>query len=277
MALWGKTDALTSKPKYVARKVTFDATSTSIVSTGSDTIKLRGTSFQTGDAVLYTKTADSTAIGGLTTATTYYVIRVDSETIKLATTSSNANAGTAINISAVGTGTEDTLQLTAPTLVFVDAQEAQTTANKAKGINGAGWWLYRTYSDAASETRHKAELLVALSATATNAGDTEDTITVDLAITIATQPADTTVTEEETATFSVEASINSALPLSYQWQKQEGGSGAWASIIGATGAEYTTGALTVADDNGDKYRVVVSAEGVSVTSSAATLTVEAAV
>lgn len=278
MALWGKTDALASKPKYVARKVTFDATSTDVVSASGDTIKLTGTSFVTGDAVKYVKTTDSTAIGGLTDGTTYYVIRVDGETIKLATTANNATAGTAINISAVGTGTTDSLQLTAPTLVFVDEQEAQTTANKAKGINGAGWWLYRTYTDSASETRHKAELLVALTSLASDAGDAEDTIAVDLAITIGTQPSNVTVdlseSETDTATFSVAATINSALPLSYQWQKQEGGSGAWANIVGATSSSYTTGVLTVAADNTDKYRVVVSAEGISLTSSAATLTVQ---
>lgn len=279
MALWGKTDVLASKPKYIARKVTFDATSTDVVKAAADTIDIRGTSFVTGDAVLYTVTADANAIGGLTSGTTYYVIRVDDNTIKLATNSSNATAGTAVNISAVGTGTADTLQLTAPTLVFVDGQEAQSSTNKAKGINGAGWWLYRTYTDAAGDTRHKAECLVALRATAAAAGDAEDTIAVDLAITIDTQPADTTVdlseSETDTATFTVEASINSELPLSYQWQKQEGGSGAWANVSGATASSYTTGTLTVGADNGDKYRVVVSAEGVTATSSAATLTVQA--
>lgn len=41
---------------------------------------------------------------GLTTGTIYYAIRVDADTFKLATTLANAYAGTAINISADGTG-----------------------------------------------------------------------------------------------------------------------------------------------------------------------------
>jgi hypothetical protein len=41
---------------------------------------------------------------GLTSGTTYYVIRVDSSTFKVATTAANALAGTAIDITADGTG-----------------------------------------------------------------------------------------------------------------------------------------------------------------------------
>lgn len=41
---------------------------------------------------------------GLTTGTAYYVIKIDTDNIKLATTAANAAAGTAINITADGTG-----------------------------------------------------------------------------------------------------------------------------------------------------------------------------
>lgn len=278
MALWGKTDALASKPKYLTKLNTFDATSTDVVSTSAETIAIPGHGFVTADAVAYE--ASGTAIGGLTDGTTYYVIRVDANSIKLASSASNANADTAINLSAVGAGTADTLQLTAPTVFFVDSNEATVAANKAKGITGAGWWLYRTYTDAQSVTRHKAECLISMAATAAVAGDAEDTVTVDRAITIATQPADITVdlsdSTTDTATFSVVASATGTGDLTYQWQKQESGSGAWANVSGATAAEYTTGVLTVLADNTDKYRVVVSTAGAAdVTSDAATLTVQA--
>jgi len=46
----------------------------------------------------------SSGFTGLTTGTAYYVIKVDDSNIKLATTLANANAGTAINITADGTG-----------------------------------------------------------------------------------------------------------------------------------------------------------------------------
>ena len=45
------------------------------------------------------------------------------------------------------------------TIVFVDETEAGLAANKARGLSSPGWWSYRTYTDAAGKTRHKAEQL----------------------------------------------------------------------------------------------------------------------
>ena len=83
---------------------------------------------------------------------------------------------------------------------------------------------------------------------------------------ITTQPADQTVTAGQTATFSVGAS--GTAPLSYQWQKNG------SDISGATSATYTTPA-TATSDSGSTYRVVVSNSAGSITSNAATLTVNA--
>jgi hypothetical protein len=79
------------------------------------------------------------------------------------------------------------------------------------------------------------------------------------------QPASVTVTEGDTATFSVTA--EGSAPLSYQW-KRDG-----ANISGATSASYTTPAAVLAD-SGAKFTVVVSNSEGSVTSAEATLTVE---
>ena len=57
----------------------------------------------TGDLVRWVE-GDSTATG-LTDGTSYYVIKASDSSIKLATSLSNANAGTAINITAQGSGT----------------------------------------------------------------------------------------------------------------------------------------------------------------------------
>ena len=46
------------------------------------------------------------------------------------------------------------------TIVFVDETEAGLAANKERGITAPGWWAYRTYTDAAGNTRHKAEHLM---------------------------------------------------------------------------------------------------------------------
>ena len=84
---------------------------------------------------------------------------------------------------------------------------------------------------------------------------------------ITTQPANQTVTVGKIATFSVVAA--GTAPLSYQWQKNG------SPISGATQASYTTPATTSAD-NGTQFVVVVSNSVGSVTSNAATLTVNAA-
>src|SRR5207249_148618 len=85
--------------------------------------------------------------------------------------------------------------------------------------------------------------------------------------TITTQPASRTVTAGQTASFSVTAT--GTAPLSYQWQR--GG----VPISGATLASYTTPSTT-SGDNGAQFTVVVSNTAGSVTSSAATLTVNPA-
>src|SRR5207245_308279 len=85
--------------------------------------------------------------------------------------------------------------------------------------------------------------------------------------TIATQPANQTVTAGQTATFTV-AAIGTA-PLTYQWKKNSTASS------GATLSNYSTPA-TSSSDNGALFTVVVSNTAGSVTSSAATLTVNPA-
>jgi hypothetical protein len=83
---------------------------------------------------------------------------------------------------------------------------------------------------------------------------------------ITTQPGNQTVTVGKTATFSVVAS--GTAPLSYQWQKNG------AAINGATASSYTTPATTTSD-NGATFLAVVSNSAGSVTSSTASLTVNA--
>jgi hypothetical protein len=91
-------------------------------------------------------------------------------------------------------------------------------------------------------------------------------LTVNSPPSITTQPANQTVTAGQTATFTVIAT--GTAPLSYQWQK-----GA-TNIPGATAASYTTPA-TVLADKGSQFDVVVSNGVGNVTSSKATLTVNA--
>ena len=90
--------------------LTFDGSSASVVSVGDDTITSNNHRFITAQRVTYTD-GTGTAIGGLTDGTVYYIIKNDQNTIKLATSQANANAGTAINLTALGTGTNHTLNV----------------------------------------------------------------------------------------------------------------------------------------------------------------------
>lgn len=158
----------------------------------------------------------------------------------------------------------------------VSVSEAQQDSNRVDGIKVPGWTKTISYTDAQGNVRHKSETLVAFGGDLSGVDAADDAVVFDNTITIGTQPASRSIVAGNTATFSVVATITPAGSLTYQWQKQESGASTWSNISGATSASYTTGALTVADDNGDKYRVVVSGTATSsVTSSTATLTVTA--
>ena len=155
----------------------------------------------------------------------------------------------------------------ADTIYGVDRNEIAVTP-----IPSHVGWVKRTTVG----SRVKTEVLVAMK-TPPVEDNADDTVFPDTIITIGTHPASVSKTEGQTATFTVAATASPTATLTYQWQKQEGGAGAWSNISGATSTSYTTGALTVAADNGDKYRVVVTGTntGETETSNAATLTVTA--
>lgn len=77
---------------------------TGAVNTGTDIITLGTTSaLATGMPIRFTST--TTLPTGLSAGTTYYAIVLSSTTIKVATSVANAEAGTAVDITAVGSGT----------------------------------------------------------------------------------------------------------------------------------------------------------------------------
>lgn len=94
------------------------------------------------------------------------------------------------------------------------------------------------------------------------------------AITWVTQPQDTTVLENTSATFTAAATGESQVGnvLTYQWQRNNGIDDVWTDIAGATGASYTIALASMAD-NGTKYRVNANVPGLTQSSAAATLTV----
>jgi hypothetical protein len=323
MALWGKTDTLASAPKFIARQAKFTLDK---VNSSADTINLTNanTNFATGDGVVYTGASGI----GLTQGSTYYVIRQSDNTIKLSDTEAHAKAGTnATNLTTGASGVYGYLQRNTegneatgasgatgtphqiPTagdhnyngsdIYFIDADEAKQPENRARGIKGAGWWAYRSWTNADGSVQHRAEQLVTMGAYSgatgfgtyqAQTGDSaDDAVAVDGTITIGTQPLSQSKVAGSGAgnkgVFTIVATLAGAGSLTYQWQVAESAApDTWNNVSrgsGGTTATYTTGNTQVAasgsvDSNGDRYRCIVSSTGsTSVTSNVATLTVTA--
>ena len=90
--------------------LTFDATDTDVVSISGNTLFFRNHRFVNLQRVTYAD-GGGTAIGGLTDGTAYFIIKVHQNNIRLATSSSNAAAGTAIDLTSGAAGTSHTLTI----------------------------------------------------------------------------------------------------------------------------------------------------------------------
>ena len=94
----------------LAFTTTFNGSDSNVVNHVADTITINSHRFLTGSRVTYTNGGGGN-IGGLSTGTVYFVIKVDHNTIQLAANASDANAGTKINITGTGTGISHTLSV----------------------------------------------------------------------------------------------------------------------------------------------------------------------
>lgn len=92
--------------------------------------------------------------------------------------------------------------------------------------------------------------------------------TVDLPPTVTGQPTEQTTSEGLSATFKVY--ISGTFPLTYQWQRNDGGG--WSDINGANSASYTLTGAQLAD-SGAQFRCRVTNDFGDVTSDVADLTV----
>lgn len=89
----------TVQKKYARDPLVFADTAIDVT---ANTIKINSHGYFTSDPVVFS--AGALTASPLVNLTTYYVIRVDQDTIKLATTAANALSGTAIDITTTGTG-----------------------------------------------------------------------------------------------------------------------------------------------------------------------------
>ncbi|MCL5097645.1 MAG: hypothetical protein M1608_08975 [Candidatus Omnitrophica bacterium] len=86
------------------------------------------------------------------------------------------------------------------------------------------------------------------------------------------QPQGAVLKSGQTARFSVIATRG--LSPRFQWQRAKPGAAEFEDLAGADAGEYATGALS-AEDNGARYRCLLTIPGTTVTSSVATVTVDA--
>ena len=93
----------TGNGSYTRNK--FHTVATSAINTSTDVITVTNHGFSTGDRVFYIEAGSGLATP-LANGTAYYVIKIDANTLKLATSAANATAGTAINITATGNNSQ---------------------------------------------------------------------------------------------------------------------------------------------------------------------------
>lgn len=138
-----------------------------------------------------------------------------------------------------------------------------------------GWWQYRTFTTANGDTKHKAECIAFVHATAGVAGDdADDTVVADVAsaVTVTAQPAAST-SSSGAGTFTLTTSTTGTPgALAYVWQRQTAASTKkWTNITasldtGITYADFTTATLAYSGLAGDtldgyKYRVKITSAG----------------
>jgi pectate lyase len=209
-------------------------------------------SAQTNNAGSYTVTVTNVA-GSVTSSAATLTVNSSpvAPTITTQPASQSVTAGSSVTFSVVASGT-------APL-------RYQWKFNSAN-ISGA---TNTSYTIASVQTNNAGSYTVTVTNVAGSVTSSAATLTVNsspVAPTITTQPASQTVTAGSSVTFSVVAS--GTAPLSYQWKFNS------ANISGATSASYTISSAQT--NNAGSYTVTVSNSAGSVTSSAATLTVNTA-
>ena len=219
---------------------------------------------------------NGTAIGGATGASYTTPATTSSDNGAQFTVTVNNSAGTVTSNAAtltVNTPPSITAQPTSQTVTAGQTATFSVTASgtaplsyqwrkNAAAISGATSSSYTTPATTSSDTG--AQFTVTISNSVGTVTSTAATLTVNTPPSITTQPVSQTVTSGQTASFSV-AAMGTA-PLTYQWNKNG------TAISGATAASYTTPAIT-SSDNGAQFTVTVSNSAGTVTSNAATLTV----
>jgi hypothetical protein len=279
MALWGTADSL-----YSVGTIEVDYSGKQVIGSGTS---FTATGISTGDMITIGAggTFGSAIISGITSdlvisiATTQYLTGQVISGVAYSISEKPIYTLEDSNYSSNVVGVTTTVPK--HNVYGIDIYETGLLAPGASGLSTqyggfhAGWVGIHTYVDADGNFRVKTETLVAMSSinggtfpTYSAAGDADDdTVLVDAAITITSQPASVGVGTTETATYSVTASVvPSYAPLAYQWY-EEG-----SILAGETGTSVAI-ANTDASKDGYEYNVVITSGDVTATSGIATMSV----
>lgn len=174
----------------------------------------------------------------------------------------------------------------------IDRNEVGVPENQDRGINHTGWVHYTTYTDGLSQTRHKAETLVAMSKNfdsnatgvlfgvpgSTDADD--DTVAADYLLYFTAQPTDVTdyFANLSSATFQVAAeSEPTGASITYQWYENNT-THIYALTAAGVYSDVTTNTLAISNVSGldgYSYFAIIGGDGGadSNTSGNATITI----
>lgn len=84
------------------------------------------------------------------------------------------------------------------------------------------------------------------------------TVLVRPTLVISTQPANGSVFQPDSASFSVSAASSDASDITYQWETSSDNGSTWSVVTGATSSSYNTGSTSTVNDNQRRYRVIIS-------------------
>lgn len=158
----------------------------------------------------------------------------------------------------------------------IDRVEINVPENKARGLAHTGWTHYKTYTTEQGATRHKAEVLVAMSKNfasnitgslfAAGAGQdaNDDTVAADYLLYFITQPLNTANGAGNAAVLlAVAASDPVGDTISYQWSKKDNSTATvytnlanGGNISGATSNTLTI--ANVSNVNGNVFRLTIT-------------------
>jgi len=137
------------------------------VTAAANTITYTAHLFATGDAAVYSN-GGGTTVPGLTSGSTYYVIKIGANALALAASASDATANTQVDITSTGVGAAHTLTLTSGAAT-VAASLGIGTPTVSKGAHAG--WVKKTVGTGGRSGRVQYETLVAIGSITTDAVD----------------------------------------------------------------------------------------------------------